>query len=214
MNALIASAAKIGSHWDMFSFDVRGEGTWDLFLLFRLCHLDHVLRGNSLGLAIDDFAAFYGSLDEPMLLVITEVAALDAILAKIEIAIIANDAVPVGVGNRTIAIIAADCKVRTWLRSQRKRALWSSWFVQEARQFGAAVLTSGEIARYGRFSITKLVCSTDIAGVPRCDGIMDDAKGVLGLLLWGFLKDRLCGIRPCRVIGDGPKVRRGLRHLR
>ena len=115
LNALIASTAQVSSHWDVFSLDVRGEGTRDFFLLFRLLSLDHFLRGNSLGLAVDNLAVFDGSLDEPMLLVVAEISTLDAILAEIKVAIIADTAVPVCVRNSAIAIVTANCEIGTWL---------------------------------------------------------------------------------------------------
>ena len=44
------------------------------------------------------------------------------------------------------------------------------------------MLASGEVAGQGRLSIGSLASSTDIAGVARCNSIVNDAKGVLGLL--------------------------------
>jgi len=90
--------------------------------LSRLLNLGLGPGGNRLGSAVHDLAVLDDPLDEPVVDTVASDALIDAVLAKVEVAVVAGRAVVVGIGNCLIAAVAAHGKVGVGVHQTRATA--------------------------------------------------------------------------------------------
>jgi len=136
----------------LFFLDVGVESTGNIFLILDLGML---LGSYGLSRAVDNLAIFDESLDQPMILEITQNTLFNTGLAEIKISIITDAAVPVSIRYTRITVVAADSECYSRSSESLVCATECDWMIsRHALNLSVEMLASAKEPGYWCFVIT------------------------------------------------------------